>query len=197
MVVLVVPEILTATANYIRDNIYIFFLMFATARLKMFRPIMTLSLGSFLSLSVFWKAWCVSGKKQIESEIDITKLLLYFFFFFNIESDLHICLTNPLNKNPFYGNQPTCNWGQSAGMFHESFTSAWQDWEAGRKPEASFCLVRYLPLLILFCSSSPKCLTCVNRQYRQQVQSIHLPTCRSHLAALGEGFCSAQFLPAL
>lgn len=72
-------------------------------------------------------------------------------------------------------------------MFHEPFTSAWQqDWETGGKPEASFCLVRYLPLFTLFCSSSPKCLTSVNRQYRQQVQSIYLPTCRSHLAASGD-----------
>lgn len=70
-------------------------------------------------------------------------------------------------------------------MCHEPFTSTWQwDWEAGGKPEASFSLIRYLPLLLLFYSSSPKCLTSVNKKYRQQVQARHLPTCRSHLAAL-------------
>lgn len=149
--------------------------MFATAWLKMFRSIMTLLSLSYLCL--FSGRFYVSQEK-VNWVRDITKLLLYFFFF-NIESDLHMCLTNPLNKNPFCENQASCSWGWSAGIFHEPFTSAWQqDWEAGGKPEASFCLVRYFPLLTLFCSSSPKCLTSVNRQYRQQVQAKHLPTSR-------------------
>lgn len=145
---------------------------------------MTLSVVSFLSLPVFWKAWCVSGKIKLNQRYN---KIVAVFFFLNIESDLHICLTNPLNKNPFCGNQSTCSWGWSAGTFQEPFTSAQQQhWESGGKPEANFCLVRYLPLLTLFCSSSPKCLASVNRQYRQQVQATHLPTCRSHLAALGD-----------
>lgn len=111
---------------------------------------------------------------------------------------MHICLTYFLDENPFCENQATGRWGWNAGMCHEPFTSTWQrDWEAGGKPEASFSSIRYLPLLPLFCSSSPKCLTSVNKKYRQQVQARHLPTCRSHLAALEDRVlqCTAPSSP--
>lgn len=61
---------------------------------------------SFLSLPVFWKILCVSGKSKLSQRYN---KIVTVFFFFNIESDLHMCLTNPLNKNPFCENQASCS----------------------------------------------------------------------------------------